>query len=169
MKLEAFRTLARAVTSTRSVLSLHPLKLARWHQELFELPEVLFLQQGCGAMFEQLSSATSSIVKMSAVLGPELKYSYRELATRQVGSWPLLVRSSSEARPFLVRWDSRESKWTLGAADDPTNLRTVESLEDGVAGAVKWAGELDEKARQDEAELRETLGEAESAPSVEPL
>lgn len=165
---EAFRTLARSVTAQRSVTSLHPLKLARWHQSLFELPEALFLQQGCGPMFDQLQLAVAAISKMSAVLGPDLKFTYAELGARQVGSWPLLVRRpDGETASFLARWDSRNSIWTLGAADEPSRDRRVSGLAEAVELASTWAAELEERARRDEAELRETLAEKESAPSVE--
>lgn len=176
-----FRTLARSVTAQRSVLSLHPAKLVRWHQALFDLPEPLFLQLGCGALFDQLQSAVAAISKMSAVLGPDLKFTYSELAARQVGSWSFLVRRpDGETSSFLARWDSRSSSWSLLAVDDP-RARVVSGLRDAVALAGKWAIELDERARQDArdleeleqkardaAELHETPDEREEAPSVEP-
>lgn len=165
---EEFKTLARAVTSTRSVLSVHPVKLARWHQSLFELPELLFLQQGCGPMFDQLTSSVGAIAKMSAVLGAELAVPLRELALRHVGSWTFLVRGSSgDARSFLIRWDAKNTRWNLHSSDDLARHRRITSLEEGVDGAAKWAAELDAKSLEDEAELRETLREKESARGVE--
>jgi hypothetical protein len=166
---EGFKLLARSVTSARSVLSVNPLKLAKWHRDLFELPESLFQQQGCGPLFDQLGVAVAGIAKMSSVLGPELKISYRELAARCVGSWTLLVRSElNEPYPFLIRWDSRNSRWSLHAADNLEKVQLVADLEAGVAAAASWAEDLEKKARADEAELSETLGETKRAPGVEP-
>lgn len=159
---DEFARLARAVTSTRSLNSVHPLKLARWHQSLFELPEPLFLQQGCGACWTQLTTAVAAIAKMSAVLGPTMQVPLRELALRQVGSWSFFVaRPANDPRSFLVRWDPKSSRWLLGAADDPSNRRIVEGLDSAVTLAPKWASELDTR---DEALLRETIGETPRAP-----
>lgn len=153
MSPEEFHTLARSYTSVRSVLNIHPLKLAKLHRELFALPEPLFLQQGCGAMFDQLGSAIGAIAKMTGILGKSLQVPLRELALRQVGSWPLLVQSAEEARAFLLRWDPRASRWGLHSTDEPTRMRRVESVDDGVVVAVKWAQELDARELEDEAEL----------------
>lgn len=166
MSLEEFYALARSYTSVRSVLSFHPIKLAKLHQELFALPEPLFLQLGCGAMFDQLGSAIGAIAKMSGILGRSLQVPLRELALRQVGSWPLLVRSTGEARAFLLRWDPRASRWGLHSTDEPTRMRRVESVDDGVELAAKWALELDARALEDQVDLEEVAsrGVADDAP-----
>lgn len=164
---EEFKTLARAVTSTRSVLSVHPIKLARWHQSLFELPEPLFLQQGCGPMFDQLTSSVGAIAKMSAVLGSELAVPLRELALRHVGSWTFHARSIHGTRSFLIKWDTKNSRWGLHTPDAPTRTRRVSGIDEGVDGAARWSAEIDEAPGEDEAELRETLDEKESAQGVE--
>jgi hypothetical protein len=166
MTLEEFKLLARGVTGTRSVQSVHPLKLARWHQELFGLPESLFMQQGCGPQFEQLTSAVTAVSKMLNVLGPELKQPLRELARRQVGTWTLVTRARGGSRSFLLRWTSSSNSWVLRTPDDE-GMKAVESLEVGVETAERWTADMDELEARDEAELRGTLGETQSAPRVE--
>lgn len=150
---DEFAALADAVGMTKNVLNLHPGKLTQWHQALFGLPDALFVQQGCGPLFEQLRAAVQAISRVSTVLGQDLQVSHRELATRQVGSWPLLVSSLGEPRGFLIRWDSKASRWTVRASDALQLQRIVPDLEVGVRIALAWSEELDAKMAETEAAL----------------
>jgi hypothetical protein len=161
---EDFANLARAVHAVRSVVSVHPLKLAKWHQALFELPESLFLQLGCGAMFDQLTQTTKMLAKMAAVLGSRMDISFQELAVRQVGFWTFHVPSTTEVgtRVFLLRWEAKEMKWYLHTAY-AASRQPITSFDDGLEKATVWSNELDTQEREDGAELLDSPGKIEGA------
>lgn len=152
-------TLEEMSRSNATLKTLHPQKLDRWYQSLFQLPHAIYMQMGCGELFEQLSLAGKSILQVQSLMG-SLPLEIPELAQRAVGkfSWHIQAEGRQELGTvrFTVHWQPSEEKWVLKPHVLPKE-RLVASLEEAYDHSLKMAQEYLEKLAED---LQEKQGEA---------
>lgn len=140
-------TLREVNASSATLGELHPLKLDRWHRSLLELPDALYMQQGCSVLLEHVRTASTGLAAVLDVLGPDnLPAAAPEIARRHVGSFSWHVPapfSSSGTLLFTARWDKPGSSWRLECDGDPNTTKTVPDVETALEKASSWLEELE--------------------------
>jgi len=144
---DALTVFREARTFKGSLVDLHPLKLDRWHRGLLDLPDAIYMQYGCPALYEQIGKALEAIKTMAEMLGEEnLPVDPQEIARRKVGNFSWYVQSSlnsSGATKCLLLWNQENTSWTLACSDAPNTTKTVGDFEEGFELGKKWVRELE--------------------------
>lgn len=132
-----------------SLVDLHPLKLDRWHRGLLDLPDAIYMQYGCPALYEQIGKALEALRAMIEMLGEEnLPVDPQEIARRKVGNFSWYVESTlnaSGATKCLLLWSQDKTSWTLACSDAPNTTKTVTSFTEGFEMGRKWVRQLEEE------------------------
>jgi hypothetical protein len=166
--LETFR---EVTSSTASLNDLHPLKLDRWHRELVELPDAVYMQLGCTTLFHQVDVAAQALRQMVELLGADnLPTGASEIARRNIGSFSWHVPAAfvqSGTLPFTVVWDKDSSSWKLtsGALLAINTTKTVPDVDAAVEKALAWLEELEAEHERRLEELHEADDEITSSTS----
>jgi len=141
-----------ARTFQGSLVDLHPLKLDRWHRGLVGLPDAIYMQYGCPALYEQVGKALEGVKAMVDMLGKEnLPVDPQEIARRRIGSSSWHIASSTEtgtARCSLT-WNQKDTSWELTCEAARGTTKIVSSFEAGFEAGIKWVADL-EKSASDE-------------------
>lgn len=152
---EILEPLFKEIAGATSVASVHPLRLDRWHRLLLALPEPLYMQLGCEALFRQVLMGAEAVRAMIKIVGSsKLPVPAAEIARRRVGTFVLHVASFSDAGtwPFQITWDAKSSAWRLqGESRDVTKI--VPTLELAVEKAMQWAAELEAQLGENTTDL----------------
>jgi len=134
------------VRRSSSLQKLHPLKLDRWHRALVGLPEPIYMQHGCLALWEQVQKAAAALETMVDLLGTEgLPVEPRELAQRTIQTFRWYVPSEPlEALvAFQASWDKESSNWKLTCPGEDSSTKSVPDLEVALEKSKEWAGEIE--------------------------
>ena len=149
----AIEALKEISTSSASLADLHPLKLDRWHKALLGVPDGIYMQYGCVALWDQLQTASAAVRAMVDLLGAEgLPVAPQELAQRTVRQFRWYVPCPGREAPvaFLTSWDKESSTWRLRSEDDPSTVRATSSLEAAFEKSAEWATEISEAPDSEE-------------------
>lgn len=142
--LETFR---EVTASTASLSDLHPLKLDRWHRGLLELPDAIYMQLGCTAVFHQVDVAAQALRQMVELLGADnLPASASELARRNVKSFSWHVGAefaTGGTISFSARWDKDSTSWQLTCGIDQETTKLVPDVHVAVEKAKEWLENLE--------------------------
>jgi len=145
--LETFR---EVTSSSISLTDLHPLKLDRWHRALVDLPDAVYMQLGCTALFHQVDVAAQALRQMVNLLGADhLPASPTEIARRNIRSFSWLAPAdfaTGGTVSFHVTWEPDVSSWRLSCGIVPeTTSETTKLVPDVAAGvrkSLEWLEEL---------------------------
>lgn len=154
---EELQALTEVKNSATPVSHLHPLRLDRWWQALVGAPEAIYMQMGCGEIFQQVDSATRAITAMMDLLGASnIPVSHHELAQRHIGRFLLHVpREGEPPAGFLMNWEKQKQNWEVTTPLEEGTTKIVENLEQAVEVCQSWAPNL-KKPVEDEPEVPET-------------
>lgn len=154
--LEVFR---EARSFTGSLMDLHPLKLDRWHRGLVGLPDALYMQLGCPALYEQVGAALKGVKAMVDMLGEDnLPVDPQEIARRQIRefSWHLALASRDTGTVCAsLTWNQKETTWELTCDAKPGTRKIVSSFNKGVEVAWDWAINLQSETIREKSEASE--------------
>lgn len=130
-----------------SLQKLHPLKLDRWHRALVGLPEPIYMQYGCLALWEQVQQAAAALETMVDLLGAEeLPVEPQELAQRTIQTFRWYVPSEplDALVGFQASWDKKSSSWRLTSwPPEDSTTKSVPSLEVALKKSRNWADSLE--------------------------
>lgn len=146
-------TFHEVTSSSASLSQLHPLKLDRWHRTLVGLPDTVYMQLGCTALFHHVDVAAQALRQMVELLGADnLPASPTEIARRNIKSFSWLVPSEHDSGTvqFEVSWDSKKSGWLLRCGRDPDTTKTVPDVAAAVEKAGEWIETLQDDRRTDQ-------------------
>lgn len=141
--LETFREVTRSAVALKD---LHPLKLDRWHRNLADLPDVVYMQLGSAELFRQVDLAAQALRAMVDLLGEDnLPADPHEIARRHIKSFTWHVQGERLVA-FTATWDKSSSSWrlTCGAAHVGDVTKMVPDVHVAVAKAAEWAAELEQ-------------------------
>lgn len=143
-----------ARTFQGSLVDLHPLKLDRWHRGLVGLPDAIYMQYGCPALYEQVGKALEGVKAMVDMLGEEnLPVDPQEIARRRIGSFSWHTTSSlsetGTARCSLT-WNQKDTTWVLTCDSAPESRKVVSSFAAGFEKGGQWIADLEKSASNEE-------------------
>jgi len=133
-----------------SLVDLHPLKLDKWHRGLVGLPDAIYMQYGCPALYEHVGKALEGVKAMVDLLGADnLPMDPKEIARRRIRqfAWHIpLEQSPTGTTQCLLTWNQQDTAWELTCEEAPNSTKTVRSFETGFEVAGQWVSELEQES-----------------------
>ena len=143
-----------ARTFQGSLVDLHPLKLDRWHRGLVGLPDAIYMQYGCPALYEQVGRALEGVKAMVDMLGEEnLPVDPQEIARRRIGSFSWYTTSSlseTGAARCSLTWNQKDTAWVLTCDLAPDSRKIISSFATGFEKGAEWIADLEKSASSEE-------------------
>lgn len=130
-----------------SLADLHPLKLDRWHRGLVGLPDAIYMQYGCPALYNQVGTAVDGVKALVELLGEDnLPVEPQEVARRRIGSFSWHISASSietGTAKCSLTWNQEGTTWELTCDAAPNTKKMVSSFANGFEIAADWVGDLE--------------------------
>lgn len=139
-------TFHEVTSSSASLSDLHPLKLDRWHRELVELPDAIYMQLGCTTLFHQVDVAAQALVAMVELLGADnLPTSASEIARRNIKTFSWIFQAdfaTGGTVGFTAVWDPKVSSWQLTCGIDQKTTKQVPDVHVALEKSREWLEEF---------------------------
>jgi len=139
-------TFHEVTSSSASLTDLHPLKLDRWHRELVELPDAIYMQLGCTTLFHQVDVAAQALRAMIELLGADnLPTQASEIARRNIKSFSWILQAdfaTGGTVGFNALWDPKVSSWRLSCGLDALTTKQVPDVLVALEKSREWLEQL---------------------------
>ena len=136
-----------ARTFQGSLVDLHPLKLDRWHRGLVGLPDAIYMQMGCPALYEQIGKALDGVKALVDMLGEKnLPVDPQEIARRRIGAFTWHVVSETTetgTAQCSLTWSQKETTWEVTCSLAKGTRKMVQDFEQGFDVATAWVSVLE--------------------------